>query len=59
MFFGAFSRLGDFPLVFGQVKDHLILEFYEMIRVLHVVAFTIVFFFCFMSGVGRQECSNL
>ena len=37
-FFSAFSRLGQFPEVFGQVKEFLILELGEIIRVLHLVA---------------------
>ena len=41
--FCSFSRLGDFPPVFGQVKEWLILELYETIRVLYVVAFPLFF----------------
>ena len=39
-----------FPLVFGQVKEWLILKFQEMIRVLHEVACPIRFYFDLWSG---------
>ena len=35
--FSIFDRLGPFPYVSGQVRDWLILELYEIIRVLHVL----------------------
>ena len=57
--FSAFRRLGLLPQVFRQVKEHLILQLHEMIRVLHEVACPIVFFFFFMIDIGREECSNL
>ena len=41
--FSAFSRLGTFPQVFGQVKELLTLELHKIIRVLHKVACSIVF----------------
>ena len=40
-----FSRLGPFPQVFEQVKEWLILELCEMIKVPHIVAFPTVFLF--------------
>ena len=42
-FFSIFSCFGLFTLVFEQVNEWPILEFYEMIRVLRIVAFPIVF----------------
>ena len=36
--FSFFSRLGPFPQVFGQVKEWVILELNEMIKVLPAVA---------------------
>ena len=52
-----------FPQVFGYVNEWPILEFHEMIRMLHVGACSIFFvlfcffcFFCLMSEVGREEC---
>ena len=41
--FNIFIRLGPFPEVFGQVKWWPILKLHEMMRVLHAVAFQIVF----------------
>ena len=42
--FGVFfSRLGTFPQVFGQVKEWLILELQEMIKVPHEIACAIDF----------------
>ena len=41
--FSAFSRLGTFPQVFGQVKELLTLELHKIIRVLHKVACSIAF----------------
>ena len=38
-----FSCLCHFPQVFGQVKEWLILELHEMIRMPHVVAYPKVF----------------
>ena len=37
-FFGIFSRLGPFPEVFGQVKEWLIFELHEMIKVPYAVS---------------------
>ena len=37
-FSSVFSALGHFSQVFGKVKEWLILELHEMIRVLHAVA---------------------
>ena len=37
-FFSAFSRLGSFSQVFGKVKEWLILELHEIIRVPHLVS---------------------
>ena len=52
-FFRVFSRLGPFPQVFRQVKEWLILELHEMIRVSLVVASLIVFIlFCDWDGQG-------
>ena len=39
----VFTRLGHFPEVFGQIKEWLMLELPKIIRVSHVVAWTIVF----------------
>ena len=41
--FSIFSCFGLVPQVFGQVNNWFILEFHEMIRVVHVVACPIVF----------------
>ena len=38
MIFCVFNRLLPFPKVFGQIKEQLIFELYEMAKVLHVVA---------------------
>ena len=43
LFFSVLSRLGPFLQGFGQVNEWPILEVYEMIRVLHLVALPIVF----------------
>ena len=43
-FFSVFSCLDPFPQVFGQVKERLILELHEIIRVLLDVACRIAFF---------------
>ena len=43
-----------FSLVFGLVKERLILECHEMIRVLHVVACPIHFYFDFWSRLARK-----
>ena len=40
--FSAFSRLGLFPYVFGQVNEWSTLKLHEVIRVLQVVAFPII-----------------
>ena len=42
-FFSVFNRLDHFAQVFRQVKECLILQLHEMIRVLHEVACPIVF----------------
>ena len=55
-FFTIFRRLGPFPLVFGQVKEWVLLELHK-IRVLHLVPCRIDSFF--MSEVGREERSKL
>ena len=55
IFLSIFSRLRSFPKVFGQVKEWLILESHEMIRVPHVVAFPTV---SILSDVGKEECSK-
>ena len=39
------SRLGSFPQIFGEVKEWLILELCEMIKVPHIVACPMVFLF--------------
>ena len=56
--FLVFLAVWFFPQVFGQVNDWPILEVYEMITVLHVVASPIVFIY-FMVGIGRKECLKL
>ena len=38
LFFSIFGCFGPFPQVFGQVKEQLLLELHEMIRVSHAVA---------------------
>ena len=43
VFFSVFRRLDPFPHVCRQVKKCLILQLHEMIRVLQVVACSIVF----------------
>ena len=51
--FSSFIRLGTFPQVFRQVKEWLILELHEVIRVLHVVACMMDFnLLCYQ---GKQE----
>ena len=53
-FCSVFSRLGNFPQVFRQVKEWRLLELHEVIRVHHIVAFPIVFLlFCLRSWQGR------
>ena len=42
-FFSAFSHFGSFSQVFSQVKECLISQMHEMIKVLLAVAFPIVF----------------
>ena len=42
-FFSIFNRFGLFPQVFEQFDDSPILKFHEMIKVLHVVAFSVLF----------------
>lgn len=42
---GIFSRLGSFPEVLGQTKRCPMLELYEILKLPHVVAFTIFFIF--------------
>ena len=42
-FFSVFTRLGLFPYVFAQVKEWLVLELHEMIRMLHAVAYPVTF----------------
>ena len=42
IFLGIFSRFEFFPQVFRQVKECLMLQTHEMIKVLHVVACPIV-----------------
>ena len=53
-----FCHLCPFPQVFGQVKEWLILELYEMIRVWHIRAWPVVLF-CFVILVDKEECSNI
>ena len=43
-FFSVFNRLDHFAHVFRQVKECLILKLHEMVRVLHAITCTIVFF---------------
>ena len=45
--FSAFSRLGTFSQVFGQVKELLTLELHKIIKVLHKVVCSIVFILFF------------
>ena len=42
-FSGIFSRLIPFPQVFGQVKEWIMIELHQIIRLPHIVAFPIVF----------------
>ena len=55
-FFTIFSRLGLSPQVFGEFNEWLMLDLHKTIRVSHVVAIPIVFFY-FISKIGREECS--
>ena len=50
-----FSRLGPFPHVFGKVKELLTSELYEMVKVLHEVAYQLDF----LIEVSREKYSNL
>ena len=50
--FSVFIRLGPFPQLFMQVKDCLILQLHEIIRVPYSIAWAI-FVFGFMSEIGR------
>ena len=53
-FFGVFSRLCHFPQVFGQVKEWLILELHEMIKVPDPVACPMDFnLLCYRGGQQR------
>ena len=58
LFVSVFSLLDSFSQDFRQVREWLILQLHEMIRVLHVVACPIV---CtsFMVGIGIEECWKL
>ena len=47
---GIFSRLGSFPQVLGQTKRCPILELHEILKLPHVVAFTIFFYFLLWSS---------
>ena len=49
-FLSTFSRLGHFPLVFGQVKESHILEFHDTIRVPYLGACPIVFILFYAQG---------
>ena len=51
--FSSFIRLGTSPQVFRQVKEWLILELHEVIRVLHVVA--CMMDFNLLCDQGKQE----
>ena len=44
-FFSAFSGLGPFPQALWEVKECLVLQLHEVIRVLHVILCPIVFIF--------------
>ena len=44
-FHSVFSRLDTFPQVFMQVKECLVLQLHEMVRVVYEVACPIVFYF--------------
>ena len=58
-FFCIFSRLVPFPQLFRQLKEWLMLELHNIIRMSHVVVCPIIFYlfiFNFMSEVGREEC---
>ena len=56
--FGILSRLGHFPQVFGQVKDWLVLQFNEMIKVPNAVAFPMDFNLLCYREVSREEYKN-
>ena len=58
-FFGVFSCLGDFPQVFGQIKEWLILKVHEMIKVPNAVAGSMDFNLLCYREVSREEYSNL
>ena len=49
--------MGSFSQVLRQVKEWLILELYETIRVPDIVAYPIVFI-CFMIAIGKEESSS-
>ena len=54
IFYSVFSRLDHFPQVFRQVKECIVLQLHEMVRVLHMVACANVFFFFFFYGRDWQ-----
>ena len=43
IFYSVFSRLDPFPQVFRRVKECLVLQLHEIVRVVHEVAYPIVF----------------
>ena len=51
-----FRQLGSFLRIFGKVKELLVLELYEMIKVLHAVACPMNFN---LIVVSKEEHSNL
>ena len=57
-FLGIFSRLGHFFQVFWQVKEWLMLELHEMIKVPHAVSFPMNLI-CFVIEFSREENSNV
>ena len=57
LFFSIFNHLGAFPLIFGQVKDCLMLELHKIIRVSH--EFRVKFFlFCLQGWVYKVMKNN-
>ena len=53
-----FYHFGPFSQVFGQVKEWLILELHEIIRISNVVSVQ-PYLFCIVIELDREECSNL
>ena len=57
-FFSVFSCLDSFLGVFGQVKGCLMLELHKIIRVLHLVASEIFYFFVSWARLARSSVQS-